>query len=323
MAITWHDIKLKTMQKMFAINNGSTRLPTDSMGKDYLNAMPGAANEALQMLATAGKFIIKSVDIAHIPVKSLIAGSERIRSIERGTITYEADQAYSMYYECKGKGTMTVAIGDYEPIETDFDDTDSLGYVPHKLLLDRHNVSDTTFDNTKPINKIVAGESVSIVIAKLTDCSSARIISETTTSPNGTFTVVNVGTDYHIVYTDLLDSPGISSAYSVRYAYTPIGGTERTVTIATHELYSIPAIKSGKAVVSFTSDYPLSLMNVALYAADYENEEDIPPYSQFIRYDLSELAPDYYMVDPEQVIYEGNYDYEWKRYKATSKWFQE
>lgn len=214
---TWYEIKLKAFQKMFAINNGSTQIPTDMMGKDYENAMPGAANEALQMLATTGKFIIKSIDIAHIPVKSLIQNSERIRSVERGTITYEAEGTRSMYYECKGKGTMTVTIGDEEPVETVFDDTASKGYVPHKML----------FDNTDDV--------------------------------------------------------------TVR--------------------------------VSFTSDYPLSLKNVALYSANYESVDDIPPYSEYVRYDLRELADDYYMVDPSGIIYEGNREV--SRYMATSDWFEE
>lgn len=217
MTITWYDIKLKTMQKMFATDNGSTQIPTDYMSKDYVSAMPGAANEALQMLATAGKFIIKSIDIAHIPVRSLIPNACKIRSIERGDIEYSSESARSFYYEIKGKGTMSVQIGDAEPVITTFDDTASLGYVPHRML----------FDN-----------------------------------PN-----------------------------------------------------------NAKVTVIFSSDYPLSLKNVAMYSADYEDVEDVPAYSEYIRYDLSELAEDFYEVDPEHVIYEGDCDI--SRYRATSEWFQE
>ena len=317
---TWYEIKLKTFQKMFAINNGSTQLPTDMMGKDYENAMPAAANEALQLLATAGKFIIKSIDIAHIPVKSLIQNSERIRSVERGTITYEADGAFSAYYECKGKGTMTVSIGD-EVVETEFDDTDSEGYVPHKLLFDRHNVSDTEFDNAKVTNKIVVGKRVNIVIAELTDCSAVSITSQMKTSPNGIFEVVEIQDKYRIVYSDKIDEVDTEEAYGCTYTYTPDGGSATSVSIAAHKVVGIPKIKAGTARISFTSDYPLSLKNVALYSADYENVDDIPPYSEYVRYDLRELAPDYYMVDPEGIIYEGNREV--SRHMATSDWFEE
>ena len=318
---TWYDIKLKTFQKMFAINNGSTQIPTDMMGKDYENAMPAAANEALQMLATAGKFIIKSIDIAHIPVKSLIQNSERIRSIERGTITYEADEAYSAYYECKGKGTMTVSIGDETPVVTEFDDTESKGYVPHKMLFDRHNSSDTTYDDDKEINKVCVGERINLIIAELTDCSGVVIQNEIHSSPNGAFRVVGGNGNYMIVYSDLLEEVGRTFYYRCQYRYTPTGGSEQSVMIPLHKLIGIPATKPGTARISFTSDYPLSLKNVALYSADYENVDDIPPYSEYVRYDLRELADDYYMVDPEGIIYEGNREV--SRYMATSDWFEE
>lgn len=318
---TWYEIKLKTFQKMFAINNGSTQIPTDMMGKDYENAMPAAANEALQLLATAGKFIIKSIDIAHIPVKSLIQNSERIRSVERGTITYEADGAFSAYYECKGKGTMTVSIGDEEPVVTEFDDTASKGYVSHKLLFDRHNTEDTEYDDDKPINEVFINKRVNLIIAELTDCSGVVIQNEITTSPNGEFRVHQFSDKYLIVYSDLIEEAGNTISYRCQYRYTPTGGTEQSVMIPLHKLVGIPEIKPGTGRISFTSDYPLSLKNVALYSAEYENVDDIPPYSEYVRYDLRELADDYYMVDPEGIIYEGNREV--SRYMATSDWFEE
>lgn len=61
--MTWKDIKLATLQKMFAAEG--TNLTADESTEDYIAAMPYVANEALQMLATAGKFIIKSIVIEH------------------------------------------------------------------------------------------------------------------------------------------------------------------------------------------------------------------------------------------------------------------
>lgn len=214
---TWRDVKLKTLQKMFATNNGSTNIPSDNNTREYLSAMPGAANEALQMLATAGKFIIKSIDIAHIPVRNLIPQGERIRTVESGEISFEADGTRSLYYEVLGKGTLSIQIGE-EVTEEAFDSTLSgHGFAPAKKLIENP-------DNLR-------------------------------------------------------------------------------------------------VTVTFTSDYPLSVKNVALYSAKYENEDDIPPYSINIRYYLPDLASDYYMVDLEHVIYEGDADI--SRYKATSDFFQE
>lgn len=61
--MTWKDVKLATLQKMFAAD-GNT-IPTDESTRDYLAGMPYVANEALQMLSTAGKFIMKSIVIDH------------------------------------------------------------------------------------------------------------------------------------------------------------------------------------------------------------------------------------------------------------------
>lgn len=218
--ILWRDIKLKTLQKMFATNNGATQIPTDTSTREYITSMPGAANEALQMLATAGKFIIKTIDIAHIPLKSLLSSADaRIKSVESGTFTFAADGARSMYYEIKGKGTMTVTIGEAESTITDFDSSVNaqLGYEPNRLLFDNED-----------------GERVTVV---------------------------------------------------------------------------------------FESIYPMSVKNVAMYSATFETAEQIPAYAEYVRYDLTELADDFYLVDQSEVIYEG--DTETITYTATSDFFQE
>lgn len=218
--ILWKDIKLRTLQKMFATNNGSTQIPTDTSTREYITSMPGAANEALQMLATAGKFIIKTIDIAHIPLKNLLSSADaRIKSVESGTFTFSADGARSMYYEIKGKGTMTVTIGEAESTITDFDSSVNaqLGYEPNRLLFDNED-----------------GERVTVV---------------------------------------------------------------------------------------FESAYPMSLKNTAMYSATFETAEQIPAYAEYVRYDLTELAEDFYLVDQSEVIYEG--DKETITYTATSDFFQE
>ena len=48
--MTWYDIKLATLQKLFSAD-GDT-LVNDETTRDYLAAMPQAANEALQLIVT-------------------------------------------------------------------------------------------------------------------------------------------------------------------------------------------------------------------------------------------------------------------------------
>lgn len=105
---TWGDIKLTTFMKMFAANGSS--IPTDSSATDYAAAMPSAANEALQMLATAGKFIIKSINIAHNPVRNLLTGTDKIFSMERGIFSFEADGVRSLFFEYFGSGRYEVRV---------------------------------------------------------------------------------------------------------------------------------------------------------------------------------------------------------------------
>lgn len=128
---TWKDIKLITLQKMFAAE-GNT-IPNDESVTDYIAGMPAAANEALQMLSTVGKFIIKTIDIAHNPVKNLIEDGGKIHSTEQGSLLFDADNAHSIYFECVGVGTYSVKIDDVEILAGEL--TSKGGYLPYRLLV--------------------------------------------------------------------------------------------------------------------------------------------------------------------------------------------
>lgn len=54
--MTWKDIKLATLQKMFSADGTEINVNDESV-KEYVNAMPQAANEGMQMLCTAGKYL--------------------------------------------------------------------------------------------------------------------------------------------------------------------------------------------------------------------------------------------------------------------------
>lgn len=128
---TWKDIKLTTLQKMFAAEGN--QIPNDESVTDYIAGMPAAANEALQLLATAGKFIIKSIDIAHNPVKNLLADGGNIFSQERGTLRFKADGARSLYFECFGVGNYSVKVADTEVLAGEI--VHRNGYAACSLLI--------------------------------------------------------------------------------------------------------------------------------------------------------------------------------------------
>ena len=60
--MTWKDVKLAALQKMFSAE-GLTINESDEAVREYLNAMPQAANEGLQLLCTAGKYLRRRFDI--------------------------------------------------------------------------------------------------------------------------------------------------------------------------------------------------------------------------------------------------------------------
>ena len=132
--MTWADIKLATIQKMFSAV-GST-IPSDDSNRDYVAAMPYAANEAILMISTAGKFLVKSFSIAIQPIKNLLTtnDSDVIHSIISGDKEFEAENCNSFYFEVTGRCTINIAVGD---LIIDTIEIDSLNaYTAHKQIVE-------------------------------------------------------------------------------------------------------------------------------------------------------------------------------------------
>src|SRR5574344_1423651 len=107
--MNWKQIKIATLQKMQSADG--INYPSDSSANDYIAAMPQAANEALQLLTTANKFIIKSIQISHMPIKNILSDN-KVRSVDSGDIVFQADEAKSYYLEICGKGTVSIMVDD-------------------------------------------------------------------------------------------------------------------------------------------------------------------------------------------------------------------
>lgn len=96
--MTWGDIKLATMQKMFSAD-GST-IPSDDSSKDYIAGMPYAANECLQLICTSKKYIVKSVDVNP-------DDGEQVGQYRRFRMSELADDFFEFY------GEVYLTSGDY------------------------------------------------------------------------------------------------------------------------------------------------------------------------------------------------------------------
>ena len=77
---------------------------------------------------------------------------------------------------------------------------------------------------------------------------------------------------------------------------------------------------STKPVIfTFTTSYPMALKNCAIYKETFESADDIPPFTDKVKYDLKAIAPDFYMIDPQGIYFEGAY----QKYLQTSDFYQE
>lgn len=112
--MTWQDVKLATLQKMFA-SKGQT-IQIDSSNEEYIYSMPQACNEALQLLSTAGKFIIEPVQIVVSPLPNLIMEStaKKTYSFVDDTLTFKVKGAKSFYFKANGNLEVHIYVGENE-----------------------------------------------------------------------------------------------------------------------------------------------------------------------------------------------------------------
>ena len=113
---TWKDIKFTTLQKMFSITGTQTEIPNDSSTMEYVNAMPAACNEALELLSTAGKFIIKEFQFVNFPFDNLL-GKDTFKtySLVNDTKTFSTKGALSYYFRiCGMPVSCKLYVGDHE-----------------------------------------------------------------------------------------------------------------------------------------------------------------------------------------------------------------
>ena len=146
---TWFDIKLSALQKMFAADGD--KIIKDESTKDYIAGMPYVANEGLQLLSTAGKFIIKPLQITHNPVKNLIPSSSKLIQLESGEYSVSADNVKSYYFQVSGKGTCDIKLGD-DVLETLVIDN-KMGFIEYRGLVPNEDKKKVTlvFESEYPM----------------------------------------------------------------------------------------------------------------------------------------------------------------------------
>jgi hypothetical protein len=57
--------------------------------------------------------------------------------------------------------------------------------------------------------------------------------------------------------------------------------------------------------VTFTSDYPFSIRNFALYKYTFPSADNVPEFADYVRYKMTDLVDDFFQLDPTQIYFEG------------------
>lgn len=224
--MTWQEIKLATLQKMFA-SKGQI-IQVDSSNEEYVNSMPQACNEALQLLSTAGKFIIEPMQIVVAPIPNIVMDgtAKKTYTIIDDTITFSGKGAKSFYFKANGIMEVHIFVGDTEYHATATGEDDGSIDIPISI-------------NTKSFD----------------------------------------------AFKSVINNPN-----------------DEVVRI------------------EFTAEYPSNIKNVALYGASFAMPKDVQPFEEYLHYDLTELAEDFYQLASGEIYYEGEKE---PRYIAAQNYYQE
>lgn len=194
--MTWYECKLIALQKMFSVEG--REIVEDTSTREYLAGMPHAANEAMRMLATVGRGLIRELDILQNPPQNVMVES---RPSEDGALLLSGAGGHSWVFEAAGPAVCTVMVGE--------------------AVVDVVDIPD-----------------------------------------NGRFEL----------YRGLVENSG---------------GEDLTL--------------------AFTSEYPFMVRHAGIYWEKYPEVAKVPQAAEWIRYDLAALTDDFYMLKPDDLVYEGKH----------------
>lgn len=128
---TWLDIKDASLRKMFSLSGSELKL--DSNTKEYIYAMPQACNEALQMLATVGKFLVGKKTFIIEPLANLLNGTNQDFELSDSEAEFTAAGARSYYFRATKGVTASIYVNG-TLVETVTCEDEN--YSPYKGLID-------------------------------------------------------------------------------------------------------------------------------------------------------------------------------------------
>jgi hypothetical protein len=93
---------------MFSLSGSTIKL--DNNTKEYIYAMPQACNEALQMLATVGKFLVGKKTFVIEPLENLLSATNKDFVLSDSRVIFTANGARSYYFRATKGVTVNVSV---------------------------------------------------------------------------------------------------------------------------------------------------------------------------------------------------------------------
>ena len=134
--MTYKDLKINVLQKVGDsrnIINGEIILNTST--NTYISQMPNLLQEALNIVSTAGRYIVKHIDIVNYPIKSVLQDEMReIYSITDDNMEVVGDNGKAYYFEVCGKAQIDIYVGDELKLTLENGITDTFKTFKGKLI---------------------------------------------------------------------------------------------------------------------------------------------------------------------------------------------
>ena len=111
-SMTYKELKINVLQKVGDsrnIQNGEIILNTST--QTYISQIPNLLQEALRIVSTSGRYIVKYLDIVNIPIESGLPDKMRnIYTITEEDMTVELENAQAYYFEVSGKAKIELTL---------------------------------------------------------------------------------------------------------------------------------------------------------------------------------------------------------------------
>lgn len=134
--MTYKDLKINVLQKVGDsrnIQNGEIILNTST--QTYISQIPNLLQEALNIVSTAGRYIVKHIDIVNYPIKSVLQDEMReIYSITDDNMEVVGDNGKAYYFEVCGKAQIDIYVGDELKLTLENYITDTFKTFKGKLI---------------------------------------------------------------------------------------------------------------------------------------------------------------------------------------------